>query len=89
MPTILDDVLLQGQDSDVMSAAHALLRTVTSNEELSDAMGSTRPFLQMLDGMGFGGLWQSPQDLDGNIKQECFDLTEKLIEVRLHLLHLK
>ncbi len=82
MPSILDDVLLHGQESTALKAAHTLLRTLTSSNEFSAAMASNEPLNDALDDLGFGGLWKysSQASLD-DVKHECFGLTEKLIEV--------
>ncbi|KAJ6440855.1 pentafunctional AROM polypeptide [Purpureocillium lavendulum] len=82
MPSVLDDVLLHGQESAALEAAHTLLRTLTSSHEFSSAMGSIEPLTEALDDLGFGGLWRysSQASLD-DIKHECFGLTERLIEI--------
>lgn len=83
MPSILDDVLLHGQDSAVLEAAHSLLRTLTSSSEHSSTMESIEPLAEALDDLGFSGLWKhSSLPLAEDAKQTCFGLTEKLIEVR-------
>lgn len=82
VPSILGDVLLHGQDSGALEAAHTLLRTLTSDASYAKAMDSIRPLTEALNAMGFGGLWRSStQGLMDGVKSECFDLTEKLIEV--------
>lgn len=87
MPSILDDVLLHGQESAALEAAHSLLRTLTSDRKYSAAMGSMQPLAEVLDELGFSGLWRySSQSSMEEVKQECFELTEKLIEVsELHV----
>lgn len=50
-------------------------------------MTSMRPLIDALHEMGFTGLWRfSSQDLGEEIRRECFDLTERLIEVRFILI---
>ncbi|PNY29463.1 Pentafunctional AROM polypeptide [Tolypocladium capitatum] len=82
MPSILDDVLLHGQESAALEAAHSLLRTLTSDRKYSAAMGSMQPLAEVLDELGFSGLWRyASQSSMEEVKQECFELTEKLIEL--------
>lgn len=82
LQTILDDVLLHGQNSATLGAAHALLRTLTSNPRFSEAMRSVRPLTETLEKMGFGGLWRSCSlGSMEDINRQCLELTEKLIEV--------
>ncbi|KAK5988736.1 Pentafunctional AROM polypeptide [Cladobotryum mycophilum] len=81
IPSILEDVLLHGQNSVALEAAHTLLQTITSDAEYSSAMSSTKPLTEALNSMGFSGLWRSSyHGLMEDVKRECFDLTEKLIE---------
>ncbi|ODA79734.1 hypothetical protein RJ55_05328 [Drechmeria coniospora] len=82
MPSILNGVLLHGQEPATLEAAHLLLRTLTSDGNYSSAMGSTKAFVNVLDGLGFRGLWRdsSAASTEG-VKQECFEMTEKLIEL--------
>ena len=45
-------------------------------------MASSSTVTEALDDMGFGGLWRSCSiGSMEDIQRECFDLTEKLIEV--------
>ncbi|KAI1139653.1 GTPase [Hypoxylon sp. FL0543] len=84
-PTIasfLDEVLLHGQSSSTLGAAHALLQTLSSNPKFTSALESTGMLSEILGDMGFEGLWRSSsfthaQDPD----KQCSILTEKLIEV--------
>lgn len=83
MPSILNDVIMHGQDSAALEAAHTLVRTLTSEGEYAAAMASKEPLEEALEEMGFDGLWKSSfQELAEDDGRECFDLTEKLIEVR-------
>ncbi|KAH8888166.1 hypothetical protein GQ53DRAFT_871677 [Thozetella sp. PMI_491] len=80
---VLDDILLHCQNSSTLESAHALLQTLTSNPKFAAALDSTSMLNEILEDMGFGGLWRScsfnsSQDQD----KQCFGLTEKLIEVR-------
>ena len=81
---ILDDILLHCQSSGTLEAAHRLLQTLTSNPKFASSLESSTAVLnEILEDMGFGGLWRS---CSFNLAQEqqdrtCFGLTEKLIEV--------
>ncbi|KAL6412878.1 neurofibromin 1, partial [Ilyonectria robusta] len=79
--SLLDDILLHGQNSSTLGAAHVLLRTLSSNPQLSRAVGSMSLLIETLDNMGFGGLWRSCSlgSMD-DINRDCLELTEKLIE---------
>lgn len=92
---ILDDVLLHCQNSATLESAHGLLQTLTSNSSFATAMmesGSTSngagPVLtEVLEDMGFGGLWRfcslnPTQEPD----KQCFAWTENLIDVSLCVL---
>lgn len=87
---ILDDVLLHCQNSATLEAAHGLLQTLTANPSFAAAMmesgsasnGAGSILTEVLEDMGFGGLWRfcslSPtQEPD----KQCFAWTEKLIDV--------
>ena len=80
--SVLDDVLLHCQNSSTLESAHGLLQTLSSNPKFSHALETTGVLNEILEDMGFGGLWRScsfnnAQDQD----KRCFGLTEKLIEV--------
>ena len=83
MPSILNDVLIHGQDSAALEAAHTLVRTLTSEERYSKAIGSMDALNEELEDLGFPGLWTASFHQPLRNKKECFQLTEKLIEVRL------
>ncbi|KAI8235924.1 5'-3' exoribonuclease 2 [Colletotrichum sp. SAR 10_99] len=79
---ILDEVLLHCQNSATLESAQALLHALTSNPKFSSALESTAVLNEILEDMGFSGLWRScsfnfSQDQD----RKCFILTEKLIEL--------
>ncbi|KAI0484610.1 GTPase [Xylariaceae sp. FL0804] len=84
-PTIaatLDEVLLHAQSSLTLNAAHELLRLLTSNARFAAALESHDTLGDILEDMGFEGLWRScsyiqTQDHD----RQLFQLTEKLIEL--------
>lgn len=82
MPSILNDVLMHGQDSAALEAAHTLVRTLTSEREYASATGSMESLEEALEEMGFRGLWKASfQEMTEENRAECFGLTEKLIEV--------
>lgn len=83
IPSLIEEVLLHSQDTSALKAANTLLRTISSDANFQDKMTSMRPLIDALHEMGFTGLWRfSSQDLGEEIRRECFDLTERLIEVR-------
>jgi neurofibromin 1 len=82
MPSILNDVIMHGQDSAALEAAHTLVRTLTSEGEYASAMSTTEPLAEALEEMGFGGLWKTSfQEQVPYESKGCLELTEKLIEV--------
>lgn len=83
MRTILDEVLLHGQNAATLEAAHTLLRTLSSDKKHTLATDSTDAMAEILEDRGFGGLWRSCSIGSMNdVQHECFQLTEKLIEVK-------
>ena len=84
IPPLIEEVLSHSQDTSALKAANALLRTIASDANFQDKMTSMRPLVDALHEMGFTGLWRfSSQDLGEEIRRECFDLTERLIEVSI------
>ena len=83
MRTILDDVLLHGQDSGTLEAAHTLLRTLSGDRKYARAMNSANSMNEILEDKGFAGLWRACSSMGPmeDIQRDCFDLIEKLIEV--------
>ncbi|KAL6810242.1 hypothetical protein V8C40DRAFT_258827 [Trichoderma camerunense] len=82
IPSLIEEVLLHSQDTSALKAANTLLRTISSDANFQDKMTSMRPLIDALHEMGFTGLWRfSSQDLGEEIRRECFDLTERLIEL--------
>ncbi|KAK4119986.1 hypothetical protein N657DRAFT_683989 [Parathielavia appendiculata] len=83
--SLLDDILQHSQSSATLEAAHALLQTLTSNPKFASSLDSSAAMLdELLEGMGFAGLWRSCSfNLVHEQQQDraCFALTEKLIEV--------
>ncbi|KAL6887139.1 hypothetical protein GGI43DRAFT_426134 [Trichoderma evansii] len=83
IPALIEDVLLHSQDSSALKAANTLLRTISSNVSFQGKMASMDMLIDKLHKMGFAGLSRfSSQDLREEIRQACFNLTERLIEVR-------
>ncbi|RFU78283.1 neurofibromin 1, partial [Trichoderma arundinaceum] len=81
IPSLIEEVLLHSQDSSALKAANTLLRTISSDANFRDKMTSMRPLIDALHDVGFTGLWRfASQDLGEEIRRECFDLTERLIE---------
>lgn len=89
--SILDSVLLHCQNSSTLESAHLLLQTLSGNprlvsaqQQLEGGAGAAAGILDdILEEMGFEGLWRSCSfnlAVDG---RECFSLTEKLIEVSI------
>lgn len=82
--SLLDEVLLHAQKPAAMKTAHELLRMVTSNPKFAAAKEDHETLSEILEGMGFEGLWRSnsflhPREFD----KQLIVLTEKLIEVSL------
>jgi neurofibromin 1 len=64
-----------------LQSAHALLQTLTSNPKFAGALESTGMLNEILEDMGFGGLWRSCSlNMSQEQDKQCFVLTEKLIE---------
>ena len=81
MRSVLEDVLLHGQNAAVLEAAHTLLRTLSSDIRYATAMDSG-PMNKVLEEKGFSGLWRScSMGSMEDLHRDCFELTEKLIEV--------
>lgn len=65
-----------------LKSAQMLLRTLTRNPKLSDTVDTAQLLEDVLEDIGFGGLWvsstfHSSAERDGH----CTVLTDKLIEV--------
>jgi len=56
---ILDEVLLSCQNVTTLESAHMLLRTLTSNPRLSGSVDAAQLLEEVLEDIGFGGLWRS------------------------------
>nr|CAD21515.1 related to NEUROFIBROMIN [Neurospora crassa] len=81
--SILDDIVLHCQNPSTLESAHELLQTLTNNPKFSGAMEQAAMLNEILDEMGFGGLWRSCSFNLSHQEQDrqCFGLTEKLIEL--------
>ncbi|TVY93314.1 Neurofibromin [Lachnellula willkommii] len=78
---ILDEILMSCQNAVTLESAHQLMRTMTSNPRFSDAIDSAEMLEDVLDGIGFGGLWRSATFHSQNEhERQCTALTDKLIE---------
>jgi neurofibromin 1 len=59
------------------------LRTLTSNPKFSGGVDTAEMLEDVLDGIGFGGLWRSSSFHTINEhERQCTALTDRLIEVR-------
>lgn len=99
--SVLDDVLLHCQNSTTLESAHALLQTLSTSPKFAQAVaeasssgspasGGVGVLHDILEDMGFAGLWRSCSLGFGSgggsggmaeVDRECFGMTEKLIEV--------
>ena len=79
---ILDNVLITCQNAVTLESAHRLLRTLTLNPKFSGGVDTTEMLEDVLDGIGFGGLWRSSTFHAPNEQErQCTALTDRLIEV--------
>ncbi|RFU34508.1 hypothetical protein B7463_g1822, partial [Scytalidium lignicola] len=79
---ILDDILISCQNAATLEAAHELLRTLTSNRKFVGSMDTAEMLDEVLDGIGFGGLWKSSTFHIPNVRErQCTTLTDRLIEL--------
>ncbi|KAI0485819.1 GTPase [Xylaria cf. heliscus] len=80
--SLLDEVLLHAQRPEAMKAAHELLRMVTSNPKFAAAKEDHDTLTDILEDMGFEGLWRSNSLLQSrDFDKQLIGLTEKLIEL--------
>ncbi|KAG4440411.1 hypothetical protein IFR05_004104 [Cadophora sp. M221] len=79
---ILDDILISCQNAVTLESAHLLMRTLTSNPKFSGGVDTSEMLEDVLDGIGFGGLWRSStfHSVNENDRQ-CTGLTDRLIEL--------
>ncbi|KAF4457831.1 hypothetical protein F53441_306, partial [Fusarium austroafricanum] len=74
-------VVEQFQNSATLRAAHTLLRALSSNVQFSRATGTMSALTEVLDSMGFGGLWRSCSfGSMEDVNRDYLELTERLIE---------
>lgn len=86
---ILDDVLVNCQNAVTLESAHQLLRTLTLNQKFSGLMDTSEMLDDVLEGIGFGGLWQSSTfHVANDQERKCTVLTDRLIEVRWSSKHI-
>jgi neurofibromin 1 len=79
---ILDDVLISCQNTTTLESAHQLFRTLTAIPKFSNSADSTEMLDEVLEGIGFGGLWRSSTFHGTNdLLRQCTSLTDRLIEV--------
>ncbi|CCU74400.1 ras GTPase activator [Blumeria hordei DH14] len=78
---ILDDILISCQNAATLESAHQLLRCLTSNAKFN-SVDTTEMLQEVLDGIGFGGLWRSSTFHIANENgRQCTALTDRLIEL--------
>ncbi|PVH71158.1 hypothetical protein DL98DRAFT_660794 [Cadophora sp. DSE1049] len=79
---ILDDILISCQNAVTLESAHLLMRTLTSNPKFSGGVDTSEMLEDVLDGIGFGGLWRSSTFHSVNEHdRQCTALTDRLIEL--------
>lgn len=79
---MLDDLLISCQNAVTLESAHQLLRTITSNPKFSGGVDTAEMLEDVLEGIGFGGLWRSATfHVVNEHERQCTVLTDRLIEV--------
>lgn len=79
---ILDDTLMSCQNAATLESAHTLLRAITSNPKFSGDIDTAEMLEDVLDGIGFSGLWRSSTfHVQNEHERQCTALTDRLIEV--------
>ncbi|CAG8972539.1 hypothetical protein HYALB_00001231 [Hymenoscyphus albidus] len=79
---MLDNLLISCQNAATLESAHDLLRTITSNPKFSGAVDTSEMLEDVLEGIGFGGLWRSTTfHVRNENERQCTILTDKLIEL--------
>lgn len=80
--SILDDILISCQNTATLESAHQLFRTLTANPKFSNSTDTTEMLEEVLEGIGFGGLWRSSTfHVTNDLQRQCTSLTDRLIEV--------
>lgn len=70
------------QNTATLESAHQLLRTLTSNQRFAGLVDTAEMLEDVLDGIGFGGLWRSSTfHILNEQERKCTALTDRLIEV--------
>ncbi|KAM0278007.1 hypothetical protein ACHAO9_012333, partial [Fusarium lateritium] len=79
--SLLDDTLLHSQNAATLRAAHTLLRSLSFNKQFPRAPSTIPALSEVLDSLGFGGLWRSCSfGSMEEVNRDYLDLTERLIE---------
>ena len=79
---ILDDILISCQNTTTLESAHQLFRTLTAIPKFSSSADSMEMLDEVLEGIGFGGLWRSSTfHVTNDLLRQCTSLTDRLIEV--------
>lgn len=82
---ILDDILISCQNAVTLESAHQLLRTLTSNPKFASGVDTAEMLEDVLEGIGFGGLWRSSTfHTPNDHERQSIALTDRLIEVSQH-----
>ncbi|RKF61885.1 Neurofibromin [Erysiphe neolycopersici] len=79
---ILNNILISCQNVATLESANQLLRTLTSNPKFSSGIDTTEMLQEVLDGIGFGGLWRSSTfHVVNENGHQCTVLTDRLIQL--------
>ncbi|CZT46168.1 related to NEUROFIBROMIN [Rhynchosporium secalis] len=79
---ILDDILISCQNAVTLESAHLLMRTLTSNPKFTDGVDTSEMLEDVLDGIGFGGLWRSSTfHIVNEHDRQSTAVTDRLIEL--------
>jgi neurofibromin 1 len=80
--SILDSILASSQNPGTLRAAHSLVSTISADHRFSDASQSEELLENVLEEIGFSGLWTSSTfKMTKDYEKRCAVLTDKLIEV--------
>ncbi|TQS39320.1 hypothetical protein Golomagni_00158 [Golovinomyces magnicellulatus] len=79
---ILDNILTSCQNVATLESANQLLQTLTSNPKFSNGVDTTEMLQEVLDGIGFDGLWRSTTfHTQNDDDRQRTALTDRLIEL--------
>ncbi|KAJ5053875.1 uncharacterized protein L3040_000165 [Drepanopeziza brunnea f. sp. 'multigermtubi'] len=79
---VLDNILISCQNAVTLESAHLLMRTITSNPKFAAGVDTAEMLEDVLDGIGFGGLWRSSTfHTASDHERQCTALTDRLIEL--------